>query len=68
MFVDQSGTKLVFIDDKSDGYIYSPVCILHNSTVFPIESFHEIDFMRLFDETPVENVNDHVLLSCFSVT
>lgn len=25
MFVDQSGTKLVFVDDKSDGYIYSPV-------------------------------------------
>ena len=25
LFVDQSGTKLVFLDDKSDGYIYCPV-------------------------------------------
>ena len=25
LFPDPSGTRLVFIDDKSDGYVYNPV-------------------------------------------
>lgn len=25
IFPDQSGNRLIFIDDKSEGYVYSPV-------------------------------------------
>lgn len=35
MFVDPSGTKLVFIDDKSDGFVYNPV----NDATFEIPNF-----------------------------
>ena len=35
LFPDPTGTKLIFIDDKSDGYVYIPV----NDTTYEIASF-----------------------------
>lgn len=33
LFTDLDGTKIVFIDDHSQGYVYSPVIFVYNNNL-----------------------------------
>ena len=39
IFPDISGTHLVFIDEKSDGFVYNPVSIVQDALLTKCEGF-----------------------------
>ena len=44
IFPDINGTRLIFIDDKSDGYVYNPVSVAHTLSLFCALSITIVDF------------------------